>query len=697
MNEGHSGTSDAAAAGMLPLVVWLTCFGVCIPGSPSAAAAQSATGWPPVVTSHVAPTTHVPSRAHLSRAHPSRAHLAPGGHAAADHFDVLWYDLDLDIDRSRAAGQQEILGRVRVQGRALTALDSIRMDLSSHMSVSNVRDVAPGGTSLSFRHEQDILWIRRPTATHETVQLEITWSGTPVPTGFVSWSSGTRFGEPWYWTLSEPYGARSWWPADDHPSDRADSVRVRVRMPTPTRVGSNGLLTAHVDHGDGTATWEWTHRYPIAPYLISIAAGTYDVYEQRYIRPDSLAADLGALSLPIVHYAYAGSDAFDGIDAFSGWKRVLDVFPELEWWYGSYPYPDEKYGHAHVTFGGGMEHQTMSSMGNIGLNLIVHELAHQWFGNARTLGSWRDLWLNEGFATQAEILYLEARQPTFEDEYNFLFPLYRDRALQAEGTLTLQDTLRVDNMFAFPRVYGKGFMVLRMLRTLLGDAAYRRALQTYMAASDRPATPGDLQAALEAESGQDLGPFFDAWVHTGWGHPALEHTWNATPDGTFWEMDLTVRQVQEQDASNIRAFPMPLPVRISLRDASTLQESRRDTLLVLDRQEETFRIRMSQEPVGVSIDPERKSLWVDAAATTSVADVPEASTPVVDIFPNPARQRVSVRIGAPGDVLVVDALGRRISSQYLPAGTHRLDVGHLPAGVYAIRVGSYSRAFMVVR
>jgi len=80
-----------------------------------------------------------------------------------------------------------------------------------------------------------------------------------------------------------------------------------------------------------------------------------------------------------------------------------------------------------------------------------------------------------------------------------------------------------------------------------------------------------------------------------------------------------------------------------------------------------------------------------------VADVPEASTPVVDIFPNPARQRVSVRIGAPGDVLVVDALGRRISSQYLPAGTHRLDVGHLPAGVYAIRVGSYSRAFMVVR
>ncbi len=622
--------------------------------------------------------------------HTARAPVASSG--LADLFDVTWYDLDLDVDRARAAQQQEIRGRVVIHGRAAMALDSIRLDLASNMVVSSV-DKATGGAPLEFRHESDVLWIRLAVAPQEEVQIAVSWTGTPVPTGFESWASGTRLGEPWYWTLSEPYGARSWWPADDHPADRADSARVRVRLPVPTRVGSNGLLTSHEEHGDGTATWEWTHGYPIAPYLISVAAGTYDVYEQRYERPDSLAAELGSLSLPVVHYAYAGSDAFEGIDAFSGWKRVLDVFPELEWWYGAYPYPDEKYGHAHVTFGGGMEHQTMSSMGNIGLNLVVHELAHQWFGNARTLGSWRDLWLNEGFATQAEILYLEARQPAFRSEYEFLLPLYRDRALRAEGTLTLQDTTHVASMFAFPRVYGKGFMVLRMLRTLLGDAAYRRALNAYMDEASRPATPDDFQRALETESGLDLAPFFDAWIHTGWGHPEIDHDWQVVSGAGAWAVDLTVRQVQPLDASNIPAFFMPLPVRIALADGPAGSAAFVDTLLTLTRETETFHISLPAEPVSLALDPERRALWVDAAAATFTTTEPAAQEPMLEVFPNPARDVISVRVNAPGEVQIISMLGRVVLRQRLPSGTTRLDLSHLPSGTYAVRFGSRIRPF----
>lgn len=344
----------------------------------------------------------------------------------------------------------------------------------------------------------------------------------------------------------------------------------------------------------------------------------------------------------------------------------------------------------------------MSSMGNIGLNLVVHELAHQWFGDARTLGSWRDLWLNEGFATQAEMLYLEARQPAFDDEYNFLFPLYRDRALQAEGTLTLQDTVNVNGMFAFPRVYGKGFMVLRMLRTLVGDETYRHALHAYMAGRDEPATPEALQAALETASGQDLNTFFDAWVHTGWGHPELAHAWSSAPDGAGWTLHLTVRQVQEHDASNIRAFPMPLPVRIAYVTGtdsgapSGSQSMTRDTLLVLSRTEETFHLRIENEPLSVTLDPEKRSLWVDAAAATSTASQPRTPGTALDVYPNPARDGVYVRLGSAGMVRIVDVLGRVVVEQHLSAGTHWLQLAHLPSGTYVIESGSGSAPVYVL-
>src|SRR5690606_33013280 len=176
------------------------------------------------------------------------------------------------------------------------------------------------------------------------VAVEVDYEGQPQASGFGAFVFTSRDEQPVAWTLSEPYGARAWWPGKDHPSDKADSARVTVTVPEGLRVGSNGRLVAVTEHA-GTVTYDWVVRYPIAPYLLSLAVGPYAAFEQTYVRPDSLAATLGPRSLPVLHYRYTS----DGTATLpDGWAEVLDALAVFEWWFGPYPFAEEKYGHAEV-------------------------------------------------------------------------------------------------------------------------------------------------------------------------------------------------------------------------------------------------------------------------------------------------------------------------------------------------------------
>lgn len=621
--------------------------------------------------------------------------------AAAQHIDVTWYDLALEVD---PGGSPELRGEVSVEGWARVDVQAVTLELSSVLHVQAVRNRA--GEPLVFTHAEGRLHVDYPLTSGDRFHFTTVYEGTPASSGFGSWQTGTVSSGTYIWTLSEPYGASDWWPNHDHPSDKADSVRVSVRVPDPIRVGSNGLLTSVVAHGDGTTTWTWEHGYPIASYLVSVAAGTYDVYEQVYIRPPALAAVWGPLDLPILHYVFAGAVSFEGIDDFSGWREVTDMMPLFEAWYGPYPFPLEKYGHAQVTFRGGMEHQTMSSMGNIGLNLVSHELAHQWFGNSVGLGSWEDLWLNEGFATQAEFLHMESDPDRFQGMRAFLFDLYRDRALRARGTLVLRDTTDVADMFDATRVYTKGWMVLRMIRKRVGDDVYRAVLHAY-AGADEPGgalhgltSTRRFQTVLEEVSGRDFGRFFDDWVRVGTGHPVIDMTWepisgSGGAGGQESAVDVTVRQVQF-DSSNIPAFEMPVSFHVVLPD----------TVLVFDRlmetREQTFRLSIpatasaTGSPVEtVLFDPEGWALWEPAEIGTGVERGGERTgvpggragrqATRLDVFPNPVGDRVTIRVDAPGNARVMDMTGRTVWSGPLAAGLNEVEVMHLPVGVYVVR------------
>lgn len=599
--------------------------------------------------------------------------------AAADAFDVTWYDLSLDLNRQRTP---ELRGRVTIHGRATSAIPSVRLDLAPTMQVLSVTNAS--GAPLPFRHEQFVLWVDDPVPAGMEVRLTVTYEGTPVSSGLGSWGSGFLESKPFFWTLSEPYGARDWWPNDDHPSDKADSVRVSVRVPDPARIGSNGVLTDVTSHGDGTTTWEWTHRYPIASYLVSLAGGTYDVFEQVYDRPAHLVAEFGSLSLPILHYAYAGGAAFDGVNHFSGWKRVVDVLPVLEEWYGPYPFPNEKYGHAQVTFGGGMEHQTMSSLGNIGLNLVTHELAHQWFGDKVGLTSWADLWLNEGFATQSEMLFMESDRVAYASEYRYLFDLYYDRALYAPGTLVLSDTTNESSMFAFSRVYGKGWMVLRMLRSLVGDDTYRAILRDH--ASNQWSTTRQFQETAERLSGMDLERFFHDWVTVGTGVPEIDVSWVDVSTAMTNAVSVRVRQTQEIDASNVDAFWLPAWVEV-LVDGQHYR-FRAD----ITEREQTFRIEVPGSPQAVLFDPEQWTLWRPASGDTAL--VPQPVPPALSVYPNPSMGQVRVRTEAPGTIRLYDLLGRRVRT-ISSDGDVWISLDGLARGIYFVDSGSLRTTLIV--
>ena len=263
------------------------------------------------------------------------------------------------------------------------------------------------GAPLAFTHGGYVLAIDLPATVPagEVLAVEVDYEGTPSSAGFGAFEARLLDGQPVAWTLSEPYFAREWWPCKDHPSDKADSTRVTVTVPEGLRVGSNGLLESEITEA-GRTTYTWFERYPITTYLVSIAVGPYAVFEQTYVRPDSLVALYGPLELPILHYKYVDPRQ---TSLPSGWAEALEMMPVFESWFGPYPFPLEKYGHAEFGWGGGMEHQTMSSMGGFNTSLVAHELAHMWFGDLITMNSWPHLWLTEGFASYSELLYFESQ------------------------------------------------------------------------------------------------------------------------------------------------------------------------------------------------------------------------------------------------------------------------------------------------
>ncbi len=543
---------------------------------------------------------------------------------------------------------------------------SIYFDFSNALSIDSVLF---HGNALSFNQAGgDVLQIEFGSPLPAAVLDSITvyYQGEPPTTGFGSYRQTFHEGTPLISTLSEPYGAKDWWPCKQDLNDKIDSIDVFVKTPESYRVASNGLLVSEVQDG-ANKVFHWQHRYPIPAYLVAIGVTDYAVYS------DFVPTVNGEIE--VLNYVYPEDSVYIRSQT-QATVEVMQLFNEL---FGIYPFADEKYGHAQFGFGGGMEHQTMSFMGGWSHLLQAHELAHQWFGDKVTCGSWEDIWLNEGFATYLEGMSYEygLGPNTWE---NWKGSKIDNVTSQPGGSVWVDDTTSVARIFNGRLTYSKGAMLLHMLRWKLGDEDFFQGVRNYLNAPGIAygyALTDDLKFHLEEQSGQDLTEFFTDWFY-GQGFPIYQVEW-------WQDMDLTVHVVLNQSTSHpsVDFFEMPVPIQFS---------GAADSLFVFEHEitGQVFSAQPGYEVEELIFDPD---LWLLAQNELIVASSEEAYQPLLlNIYPNPSNGVLNIEISKSKRVEYIEILtldGRVVKKiGSFQNGFVEIPTSHLSNGMYFLKVKS---------
>jgi aminopeptidase N len=506
-----------------------------------------------------------------------------------DDYDLRHIRLEIDISDTLNRAIRGVTTQ-RVESR-IPALAEVVFDLDASMHADSVR---VDGQIAVFRHASSLLRVSlpEPRSTGQSVLVRVAYHGQV--NGRVT---GLRFqahlGKAFVWTLSQPSNGRFWWPCKDRPDDKADSSDVLITAPAWMTATSNGLLRS-VTPGEGTRTWWWHGSYPIAPYLVSVAAGDFvRIRDSYYPMPDGP-------SMLIEHFVFPELETQAAVD-FNIAPYAIGAFADR---FGPYPFAREKYGATVFGWGGAMEHQTNTSYfyglirGDHRFDWIyVHELGHQWWGDAVTCRTWADTWLNEGFASWTEAVWVEhlGGLPAYH--------LYMDSALVVvDPSGPLYDC---PDPFDNNTIYNKGAWVVHMLRGVLGDSLFFRGLADYRALYEgRSVTTEEFRAVLETSSGRDLGWFFQEWVY-GLNRPAYRIATLSEPDGAGQRVWIHLDQVQED------AGPFTMPVRLEAR----VGDERRERVLWNDPTHEDISFNLPAGPYEVRVDPDG---WILRTVETGI-------------------------------------------------------------------------------
>lgn len=572
------------------------------------------------------------------------------------NYDISYHKLEFTVNPA----VYFISGKITTTYKALSDMTSLIFDLSSTLTVSSVKR---GVDNLAFTQTatelQIILPATQSSGTSETV--EITYSGTPFNSGFGSFIQTTHGTSPIIWTLSEPFGAMNWWPCKQDLNDKVNSIDVYITAPSQYTSVSNGVEPeAPVINGTNKTT-HFHHNYPIPSYLICMAVTDYAVYNQT--------GGTAPNQYPIVNYIYPENLTPTVQNQLAQTPLILNLFENL---FEIYPFHNEKYGHAQFGWGGGMEHTTVSFMGSFGRGLIAHEMAHQWFGDKITCGTWKDIWLNEGFATYLASMVIENfdGQAAFTaDKTNMIHAI----TSISNGAVYLTDAeaLNVNRIFNGRLSYYKGAMVLHMLRLKLGDTLFFQALKNYLADSNlayKYAVTADLQTHLEAAYGSSLAEFFNDWVY-GQGYPtysiAVQNNFNGT-------VALSVNQTQSD--SSVPFFEMPVPVRVLGAGGEQM-----DLVLNHNFNGETFVKNVPFVVTSVVFDPNKDLISKNSSVTLATDNFKLEG---MKLYPNPSKNQITLQLADGISIrksIIYNVLGQKVKET---TSATSWDVSAFSEGVY---------------
>lgn len=427
-----------------------------------------------------------------------------------DGFDVTFYALDIRIDPAT----RTIGGKVRMDARALCDLDTIQIDLYSEMSLLSVRR---NYSACAFVRKEGAALVKTGGVKKgEKFSLEMSYTGSPRIARRPPWDGGVvwstdDFGNDWCGVACESEGASLWWPCKDMMDDEADSVDIHLTVPSTYTAVSNGRLAGSEEKGDWS-TWKWKVSYPINNYNVTYYVGKFKRLD------DSYESDVAGRKLDIDHYVLSWHYSIAS-KHFQQLKKILAFYEKR---FGPYPWYDDGFKLVESPFAG-MEHQTAIAYGNGYQNdewdyndggfdyIILHETAHEWWGNAVTAADLGDAWIHEGFATYAEALYVE-------EQYGKA--AYLDYML--DKRLYILNKRPVSRPFGIryfdyhdEDVYNKGAWLLHSLRYELNDdSLFFDILKTFaMEASPRIVTTKDFIAVVNRKTGRDYQWFFDQYAY----------------------------------------------------------------------------------------------------------------------------------------------------------------------------------------
>ncbi|MEN8006755.1 MAG: M1 family aminopeptidase [Candidatus Krumholzibacteriota bacterium] len=566
--------------------------------------------------------------------------------AGSDRYDVLRYDLDLKV----FPDTRTIEGAVKMvfSSKEPDLVDFV-FDLRHTLTVDGVDHA---GGPLAFTHDADSVSVvlPAPLAAGTLDSVVVRYSGlprSPVVNRGLMFKTHTRLPDgppedtsPIIANMSQPGYAQSWWPCKDKPGDKF-LVSMKLTVPD-TLVGvSNGTLLEVTVPEPGWSTSHWREDYPIATYLVSVAISDYVLLEESCVTPG-----LGS-SVPLKNWVFL-ADVEDAIIEFAPLCDMMDFCESL---FGAYPFLGEKYGHAEFIWPGAMEHQTVTSVGHgtldgLGLHawLIVHELAHQWFGDSLTPDTWADIWLNEGFATYSEALWFE--QTVDRDAYfTYLSNHRNEQEWSSQGPV-------YDPVPVFPGrvIYDKGSWILHALRGRMGDAAFFGFVEEWAAGGgrrDNTVTTPEFIALASSWAGELLDNFFDPYLNeTVLPQISFDYEIGDGVSGAGTQLSVHLRQNQGPLFDNV--FPL-----VVTTDAGVV--TRR---IPLNTRSTSVDLQFSSPVTGAELDPERWVIWNEFTP----APTPQGLT---RIYPNPSNGGYVVfgyKITSPThvQVRVMDVMGRQV-------------------------------------
>ena len=596
---------------------------------------------------------------------------------AEDNYDIKYLRFNLNVTDTSVRISGDVSTTAVVVG---SSMSSYVFELDTLMVIDSARVDGVWCTVTTTGAFVRTLTMPWTLTVGSSFTAQIFYHGVPPPGG--GFFNGVTHavsdhGTQMVYTISDPWVALDWWPTKQSVDDKIDSVDMFVTVPSGVMDGSNGVLV-NVDTTTtpGFATYHWQTHYPITYYLISIAVARYS--EEKYYHHFP-----GSTDSMLIQNFFIDTATFNPLykSNFDSLGMIIDYFDSL---YGRYPFWQEKYGVCYTNLPGGMEHQTMTTIGVPNTYVIAHELTHQWFGDCVSFSLWGDTWLSEAFATFDEQMF-----------YNHFWSpaagLAHRKTLLASaisggcGEVFVTDTTTANTLFYQPTVYNKGQGVVTMLRYLAPeDSLFFKGLRTYLQTYRYSnATVADFKSVMEdAYGGMNLDTFFNQWIY-GKGHPIYTLTWNQIGSDVF------VKLIQAQSChASTPHFSTPLELEFLAGSLDTIVKVYNS----LDTQIFTFSWAPAMDTVLLNPD-----VWTICRqfghstrdTTFGVNAVHNVPIKNVSISPNPTANNWQVD-GLPEDsaLALTDMNGRTIWQGKALRGVTTIPGDKLPPGDYFLKIGN---------